>query len=157
MKDVAVSARIVLDPELPYERIAAAVEELGWRHVGGPQYPPLVPGEPEFATWRRDDDTLVYACNPVAWLRVLDLTAVTDPWQRLALLAALPLLPHDQLPQLLRSAATESLLLGILAADIMDDRKQLGTLRALMHHRDPVAATAAQRVVARMTAPTAGR
>jgi hypothetical protein len=65
-----VTARIVLDPELSYVELDASVRRLGWEHLAGPAYPPLVPGEPEFASWRQGTDSLAYTCNPVAWLRV---------------------------------------------------------------------------------------
>jgi hypothetical protein len=97
------NARIVLDPSLSYVELNASVSRLGWEHVAGPAYPPLVPDEPEFASWRRDTDSLTYACNPVAWLRVLDLSAVAEAAQRLALIGSLPLLGYDQLPRLLRA------------------------------------------------------
>jgi hypothetical protein len=146
-----VNAKLVLEPGLSYVDIDETVRRLGWQPVSGPAYPPLVPGEPEFAAWRQGDDSLAYTCNPVAWLRVLDLSAVAEPARRLALIAGLPLLEYARLPRLLRSADTETVLLGVLAVDILDAREHLPAVRALMHHREPVVAQAATRVVGRLS------
>ena len=142
------STRLVLMPELAYESLDATVRGLGWQPMTGPAGPPLVVGEPEFATWAQDDDLLTYACNPVAWLRVLDLSGVAEPARRSELLAAVPLLEYDRLPRLLRSSRPETVLLGVLAVDLLAAREHLPAVRALMHHREPAVARAAQRVTA---------
>jgi hypothetical protein len=149
-----VNARVVLAPELSYVELDATVRRLGWEHVSGPTYPPLVAGEPELATWRQGGDSLSYICNPVAWLRVLDLSAVAEAARRLALVASLPLLEDDELRRLLRSRAPETVLLGVLAVDVLRASKHLPAVRALMHHREPTVAQAAQRVVAVLSATT---
>ena len=143
------NARVVVAPELPYKDLALALERLGWRYVSGPARPPLVPGEPEFASWRIGEESLVYTCNPVVWLRVLDLSAITGAARRLALITAVPSLEYRRVAGLLRSRATESVLLGVLAAEVLDARDQLPALRALMHHSDRVVAVAAERAVFR--------
>lgn len=149
------SARLVLAPTLSYVELDALVRGLGWEHVSGPAYPPLVPGEPEFASWRQSGDRLGYTCNPAVWLRVLDVSAVAEAARRLALVSSLPLLGYAELPGLLRSGDPQHVLLGVLAVDVLAACEHLGPVRALMHHREPVVARAAQRVVAGLlAAPT---
>lgn len=138
--------RLVLAPEVPYSRLASTLESLGWCFVSGPAYPPLVDGEPEFASWRREDDTVVYTCNPVAWLRLVDISAVSRPVDRLALVTQLPMLDPGRVARLVRSRAAEDVLLGILASDVLGLRQNLPAIRAMMHHCDRAVATAAQRV-----------
>jgi hypothetical protein len=142
--------RLVVVPELSYDELNAALGELGWAFESGPSYPPLVAGEPELATWRRGDDNLLYACNPVAWLRVLDLSDVSHPSDRLALALRLPLLDSARIARLLRTRDTESVLLGVLAADVLGMREHLPAVRALMHHREGVVAATAQRATQRL-------
>ncbi|MFF5289021.1 hypothetical protein [Paractinoplanes globisporus] len=131
---------LVLDPDLRYADLTATLRRFGFALVREPSAPPLVPGEPEFGTWRRADDIAVYTCNPVVRLRLLDLSGVAEPD---AIRAELPLLHASALPRLLRSSDPEQLLLGVLAAGAMHAYDQLPALRALGRHRDSAVARAA--------------
>lgn len=137
--------RVVLQPELSYTDLATVLVNFGWAFRSGPKYPPLVAGEPEFAVWGRDGDaTLVYTCNPVVWLRILDLSAAGGAADRKALVMQLPLLGPSHIGRLLRSRQLESALLGILATDTLGTREHLPAVRALLHHRERAIAVAAR-------------
>ena len=138
--------RLVLAPEERYSTLAATLQSLGWEVASEPAHPPLVDGEPEFASWRKEDDTVVYTCNPVAWLRLVDISAVSRPADRLALVTRLPMLDPGRIARLVRARNANDVLLGILATDVLALRDNLPALRALMHSRDRVVAGAAQRI-----------
>jgi hypothetical protein len=108
--------RLVLAPEVTYSRLASTLENLGWCFVSGPAYPPLVSGEPEFGSWRKEGDTVAYTCNPVAWLRLVDISGVSRPVDRLDLVTQLPMLDPGRVARLVRSRTAEDVLLGILAS-----------------------------------------
>jgi len=145
---VSEDERVVLRPELTYAELADRVEARGWAWHSGPALPPLVAGEPELAAWRHPTaGDLVYTCNPVAWLRLLDLAAVSDPAERIELLVGLPLLESDDVGPLLRSGSVEDVLLGVYAADVLGLREHARAVRALMRHRDPAVARAATAAV----------
>ena len=145
---VSEDERVVLRPELTYAELAGQVEARGWVWHSGPTLPPLVAGEPELSAWRHPTaGDLVYTCNPVAWLRLLDLAAVSDPAERIHLLLGLPLLESEDIGPLLRSASVEEVLLGVHAAAVLGLREHARAVRALMHHRDPAVARAATTAV----------
>lgn len=143
--------RIVLSPEMTYVELNSALAERGWVWTSGPSTLPLVPDEPELTTWRHDTaGSLVYTCNPVVWLRLLDLAAVTDPSERVALALGLPQLESEEIGRVLRSGDVERTLLGVLAAEVLDGTEHLSAIRALMHHRDPSVARAAVNACVRL-------
>ncbi len=144
--------RIVLVPRLTFDELNVLVAERGWAIKSGPTTPPLAEGEPELCAWRHDTSgTLVYTCNPVVWLRLLDLGGVTDAAERMALAAGLPQLESGGIGRLLRSGRAEDVLLGLLAAQELDRTEHLSAIRALMHHADPSVARAAASVCVRLT------
>jgi hypothetical protein len=134
---------MILDTAVTFADLDAAVTDLGWVRHGTTAAPPLVPGEPEVATWTHPlAGTLVYTCNPVVWLRVLDLGTV-ERAAAVALAVRLPHLGESAIAALLRAGPTELVLLGVLAAGVQRSPTHLNAVRALLHHRDPAVAQAA--------------
>jgi hypothetical protein len=134
---------MVLDTAVTFPDVEAAAADLGWQLVGTTALPPLVPGEPEVATWTQPGaGTLVYTCNPAVWLRVLDLEGV-EPAAAVALALRLPHLGEAAIAALLRARPTELVLFGVLAAGTYRSPAHLNAVRALTHHPDPTVARAA--------------
>ena len=68
------SARLVLDPSILFEEMRRRLESLGFaRQPDTTITPPLVPGEPESASFisPESEARIVYTFNPVVKLRVL--------------------------------------------------------------------------------------
>lgn len=134
---------MILDTAVTFADLDTAVTSLGWERHGTTAAPPLVPGEPEVATWTHPwAGTLVYTCNPAVWLRVLDLGAV-EPRAAVALALRLPHLGESAIAALLRAGPTELVLLGVLAAGVLRSPAHLNAVRALMQHREHAVAQAA--------------
>lgn len=68
-----------LDPALGFAALAARLRALGWHEERLPALlPPLIPGEPELARFRRGDAVLDYGFDPVRGLRWLE--GAEDPF-----------------------------------------------------------------------------
>jgi hypothetical protein len=140
---------LVLAAGLPFVRLEAIMAGLGWS--GGPlgTLPPLLAGEPELARWRRAIAVADYDFDPVSRLRRLTLIGAGPP-ERGALSAALPLLDAADVAALLRSAADEAVLRGILAADALRLRDLRDELTRIAAGPDDVLAPAAAAVAERL-------
>lgn len=116
MMDYELGQTLLIQPETPFQQIAAAVRQLGWQSAAEGESP-LLQGEPEFAswTWGGQKPVLIYSFNPIAKLRVLDVATV-PPAMRGLLAEHLPLLTDQDVDDLLFDAEPRQRLLGLWAA-----------------------------------------
>ena len=135
---------LVLDPNVSFRMLADSLAELGWqRRPDTSVAPPIIPGEPEFASWSRGEDRISYTFNPVVRLRVLAFYGEDAGSARARVRDALPMLELEELEELLRSSEPREVLLGILAAGVLKVVTVLGTLETLRNHRERAVAQAA--------------
>jgi hypothetical protein len=144
--------RLIVEPAVPFDAIDRQLAELGWiRQPSTSMTAPLVPGEPEFAAWRRRDQRASYSFNPVVRLRSLGFSgdqaasAVTEAARRL------PALDLAAIRALLTGATTQDLLLGIFAARELEAVLALDAVAALREHTDHHVAAAAERATAELS------
>lgn len=145
---------LILDPELGFARLAARLAELGWTPAdAGQATAPAVAGEPALATWSRGGHKphLVYSCNPVAWLRVLDMDTC-PPLLRGLIANALPWLDQDALVQRLYTPAAETRLHAIWGLTELEALDALDAIATLGTDTEPLVADAAARAVERLAA-----
>src|ERR1041384_5981601 len=108
---------LVLDPDVSFRLLADSLAELAWqRRPDTSVAPPIIPGEPEFASWSKGEDRISYTFNPVVRLRVLAFYGEGAGSARARVRDALPMLELDELEELLRSSEPREGLLGLLAA-----------------------------------------
>jgi hypothetical protein len=120
-------------PWLTFDEVAARLAALGWRGGADVAYAPLVPGEPEVATWTLGRATLAYTCNPAVWLRLVEATGVDDAsWGAVA--RALPHLDERGIAGLLQSADDEEVVLALLAVEALGVRSAAAEVAALAGH-----------------------
>jgi hypothetical protein len=133
------SVVVILDPSCSYRVVEAAFLEDGWS--GGPvtALAPLVPGEPEAATWRREGFAVRYTCDPVMWFRLLRSDADVQ-------LPDLPRVTVDEVDVLLGSEIDADQLLGIRAVEVLEARQLLAHLDRLMLTTSPIVSAEARRV-----------
>lgn len=138
---------LVIRPECGFERIAAALARAGWERAPDTSAaPPLVPGEPEFASWSRGEEGRVsYTFNPVARLRVLVFYGPGAAGLFEEAGRSLPTLGLADLRELLQAADARRLLLGIFAARTLGAFMVLDLLEPLREHGEGAVARAASR------------
>jgi hypothetical protein len=109
-----VNARLVLEPGLRFCELGALLRQDGWQAVSQAG-DPIVPGEPEHATFERPGGArLVYTFNPVCALRVLDTSAAKQ-------IPVLPVARADMVRDWLGSADERTRMRGMLAAALPGD------------------------------------
>lgn len=137
---------LVLVPGCDFDRLEAELSRMSWiRSPDTAVAPPIIPGEPEFASWSNSGDRISYTFNPVARLRVLTFYGSGAPRRRAEVRDALPTLELEELEELLRSSEPRELLLGILAAGVLKVITVLGTLETLRNHTERAVAQAAKK------------
>ncbi len=116
--------RLVLLPELRFCELGALLGQDGWEAVSQ-AIDPIVPGEPEHATFERTGGArLVYTFNPVCALRVLDTSAAGR-------LPALPVAHTDVVRAWRGSADERTRMRGRLAIQAGADSGRGGSLLAI--------------------------
>ncbi len=119
MTEYHLGQTLIVTPETSFDRIAAAIEKIGWRRENpGLAAPPIVSGEPEMATWTWNGHKpfVVYTFNPVVRLRVLDV-ATAPPVFRKIIADNLPLIEAEQISNYLTNTSNpRKKLLGLWAA-----------------------------------------
>lgn len=136
---------LLVRPEVPYARIAAALAGLGHARREGVRSaaPPLLPGEEEIAAWTtRGGARITYTFDPSVRLRRLDVADLA-PAERAAIAAALPLLEPGEVTSLLASRDPEERLRGVRAAVTTERVDLLGALDALVGEDEVVVSDAA--------------
>lgn len=135
---------LVLNPNVSFQALASSLDQLGWeRRPDTSVAPPIIPGEPEFASWSNEDDRISYTFNPVVRLRVLAFYGGGAGSRRSEVRDALPMLELEELEESLRSSEPRDVLLGILAAGVLKVVTILDTLDTLRNHRERAIAQAA--------------
>jgi hypothetical protein len=145
-------APLLVDPALSFADLERALLALGWRRdATRPFTPDLIPGEPELAGFSAPDGLghLAYTFNPVVQLRVLAPRDVRHD-QVAELERRLPLLRARDALALLRDADPRRALLGVLAAETLEEPLLLDAVQALAAHSEPALARAAQRAALRL-------
>lgn len=145
------STSLIIQPHCAFALIDDALARLGWtRSADSSVAPPILPGEPEFASWSRvgDDDAedgarISYTFNPVVRLRVVVFYGARAGAHRAEVEDALPTLDVDELHDFLRSADARTALLGIYAAREMRAFTLLNLVEPMREHREPAVARAA--------------
>ena len=110
--------------------------------------PPLVPGEPELASFIATESgaRIVYTFNPVVKLRVLAFHGKDAPAVAAAVAPRIPTLGMDQILTLLESDDPRQILLGIFASDMLEAIEAIVPLSKLREHPDAVIAKPATTV-----------
>lgn len=137
---------LVLSPEINFDGIQRKLAELSWsRQQETSATAPLLPGEPELASWTHNhaDGRIVYTFNPVVSLRVLSFYGESAAELRIETSARLPVLTPVDVLELLKSADLQKILLGIFAAGEMEATETLGALTSLLKHPEQIIAKAA--------------
>ena len=142
------SQNLVLHPAITFAELSEALSGLGWnRSADTSVAPPLLPGEPEFASWSHAGNAgarLSYTFNPVVRLRVLVFYGPRAAELRDEAERALPSLGLAELRELLQSADARRLLLGVLAARELGAYAVLDLLEPLRAHAEQAVARAAR-------------
>jgi hypothetical protein len=146
--------RIVVQPASSFSAIAAALEGAGFVAIpGSTSAAPLVPGEPEYATWHLPDTDAFasYSCNPVFRLRVLRFSgdAVLAPMASAR--ARLAVLGGADLVALLGSPDPREQLCGIHAAVELSAFELVGEIEALRIGPERTVTAAAARAVEQLS------
>ena len=135
---------LVIQPNTTFARIDTTLSKHGWKRAPDTSVaPPIIPGEPEFASWSKEEDRISYTFNPVARLRVLAFYGDVAGSRRSQVRDVVPTLELDELEELLRSSEPRELLLGILAAGVLKVVTVLGILDTLRNHHERAVAQAA--------------
>lgn len=159
MNAYSLGQTLLLDPDLGFDRIASALEALGWRRADpGLAQAPLVPGEPELATWSWGGEKphCVYSFNPVARLRVLDLATVPPPL-RAQIAERLPPLDTDDLLRRLASTEPRERLLGLWGIQELERLDLAEVVAGLRSDPEPLVAQVAAEVLDRLEGVVQGR
>jgi hypothetical protein len=149
---------LVLAPELVFATVSATLQHLGWRRDPDLTAPePILPGEPELASWVRDGGAarVIYGFHPAIALRVLGFTGIAAERLRRQAAEHLPTLPAEEIPALLRSPEVERVLLGIHAARELRAVHLIAALGELRDHPDELVAREALAAVANLAADAA--
>ena len=144
---------LVVQPQVTFSELGAELAQLGWsRGRGTLTAPPIIPGEPEFASWLTGsgEAQISYTFNPVVHLRVLVFYGNDVVSLREKVESVLPTLDSSDLRELLRSGEPRNVLLGILAARELKVTSVLDLLGPLTNHSEPVVARAAQDTLAEL-------
>lgn len=141
---------LVLLPSISFTQTDATLAPLGWtRSPDTAVAPPIIPGEPEFASWSRYDGEerarISYTFNPVVRLRVLVFYGSRAAELRDEAASALPALGLAELRELLQAADARRLLLGVLAARELGADAVLDLLDPLREHEERAVALAARK------------
>ena len=144
---------LVVQPQVTFAQLTAALARLGWqRGRDAMAAPPIIPGEPEFASWSRagggsDEDEgarISYTFNPVVNLRVLVFYGPRTEARRAEVENALPTLDTAALRELLQATEPREVLLGVFAARELKAISVLDLLEPLTNHHEFAVARAAQ-------------
>lgn len=136
---------LVLRPEFGFAEMEAALARLGWaRTADTSAAPPLVAGEPEFASFEGRGGRASYTFNPVVRLRVLVFRGERAADACAEAARALPALDHADLRRLLSAEDPRTLLLGILAARALRSLLVADLLEELCGHAHARVAAAAR-------------
>jgi hypothetical protein len=143
---------LVAAPDVPFETLDRTLERLGFFLESESQEPPLVPGEPERCEYghRQADARIVYTFNPAVKLRVLAFDGGDAVREQVQVARAIALVDEAALRQLLGSRDRRQILLGLLAAGVLGERRVLGEIERLTNHPDAVLARAATQVRAEL-------
>jgi hypothetical protein len=142
---------LVLTPAFTFDELEARLSASGWSaQPSNAATSPLIPGEPEFASWRKGTTLLSYSFNPVVRLRVLTVTGSDGHAAHRELMSALPWLDASDIRTLLREDDPRSLILGALAAAELDMSTLLPDLQPLQEHPERHVAAAARHAAERL-------
>jgi hypothetical protein len=138
---------LIVQPTSTFAQIDAALGALGWAlEADTAVAPPILPGEPEFASWSgRDGGSISYTFNPVVRLRPLVFYGSSASERCKEAEGTLPTVGVTELRQLLRTREPRDLLLGVLAARELQATPVLDLLTPLLEHPVNAVARAARK------------
>ncbi|QHE85175.1 hypothetical protein [Hydrogenophaga sp. BPS33] len=131
----------VLPPAHGFDALCDTLTRAGWRLVSQSSAP-ILPGEPEQASFERQGRALFYTFNPVCRLRLLD-TARAGAWDA----DATPRVDLATVGRWLADADERTALRGILAAQALHAVALAPQVQALQSHPRAALAQAAQRAL----------
>lgn len=134
--------RLVLIPELRFADLAALLGQRGWQ-LAHRAADPLIPGEPEHASFERGGARMVYTCNAVCSFRVLDTTGAAPD-------SDLPVVSAGAMRDWLASRDERTLLRGLLAAALSDDLTLAPLVQQHCQHPRQAIAHAAENALQRL-------
>lgn len=152
MSGTHLNQTLLVDPETPFSAIEKGLQKLGWtRGEDQSLAPPLIKGEPEFATWtwQGGKPFIIYTFNPMVRMRVLDVATV-PPMMRAAVASQWPLLDERGVEQLFTSRDAKARLLGLWAAQETERVDLVHRAEQLTRDPEPVLAEQARDVVNRL-------
>ncbi len=142
---------MILDPDCHFDRIANALEQLGWLRAEVEKTPAIIKGEPEQAawTWRGSKPYALYSFNPIAKLRVLDV-ATLPPSYRNHLIEHLPVLTEQDIEHEFFSDDPKRRLLALWASQETERIDLLSEVQRLERDRDSMVAEVAFKVAEKL-------
>lgn len=143
---------LVIAPTFSFAEVKRRMEAAGWARDPDPTAPsPILPGEPELASWHAPDGTrAVYSFNPAMHLRVLTFEGASAAGHANAAAGQLPTLSPQDVAALLEAEQDEKLLLGVYAAGALRLLPLAPKLTELTRHPDELVAKSATKVLERL-------
>ena len=137
---------LIVDRQLPFADLAARLSADGWQRAADPTAPPsIIPGEPEFVAWQREDSRLHYRYEPATGLRELRVSGPHADATARALAARVPCHNLQRARELLDEGSEQSTLLALQMIEALDGDSLLGEVLALIDDPNPtIAARAGQ-------------
>src|SRR5262249_13101398 len=133
---------LIPQPAISFPQIDQTLSRLGWARAADTlAAPPIIPSEPEFASWSwPDGGSISYTFNPAVKLRILVFYGPRAGDQSAEVEGILPTLGFPELRELLQSRDARQLLLGIFAARELKAFAALDLLEPLRNHSETIVA-----------------
>ncbi|MDX2425940.1 MAG: hypothetical protein QNK15_06765 [Cycloclasticus sp.] len=130
--------KLVIQPEISFDSISNSIESAGWVYQSGVHSPPLIAGEPEFASWSLDPLGLLlsYTFNPVVNLRVLSFSGSSSDENFCQLVSTIPQLTAKNLEVYLGTIEPRKIMLGLFASIELESAELLPLVLKLANHSD---------------------
>jgi hypothetical protein len=144
---------LIVDRQLPFAELASTLRDDGWQRAADPTAPPsLIPGEPEFVKWQREDSQLHYRYEPATGLRELRFSGPSAAAAARSLAARVPCENLQRARELLAEGSDESKLLALQMIEAMDGDSLLGDVLALIGDPNPTVAQRAGKTGVKLVA-----
>lgn len=148
MKHNTLGQTLIVSPETPFSEITKTLEDLGWAQDKSSMVSKsLIAGEPELATWTWNGHKpfIVYSFNPVARMRILDVSTA-PPAFRAMIDARLTLIGAQQLLTFLSNVTPRIRLLGLWGIQETERIDLIMEVKHLQDDSDPLVAEHAHKV-----------
>jgi hypothetical protein len=136
----------VLDPAFTFNALNERMQNANWQ-LSANATNPIVAGEPEHAVFEHlESGRVFYTYNPACQLRVLDCSSLSGTVD----LSSLPIADLDAIREWLASDDEQTILRGILAANIMNATELIDFIELHCNHPSASIATAAAHTALRL-------